>query len=202
MSAIIDRVSVRKKFVNAAVASKYQNFYRQAALARVTAAKEQLLEDFDEHQVTRELLQDPNEPGSSMISKGNLVSFLGEIDASVKVGQIRLVLEDQIKLEPVPDITVRGSTINFDFIITTPRPESLNAAAKSDWSNRSIIQIIEDGIGNAAAYIFNSLGLPGSRSGFGLQSKKKVVRSGGTFATRDWIKEILADFRSKFKLGR
>lgn len=197
MGKITNQVEVNKKFIKAASAEKYQKFYRSAALTRFSAAKQEMLESFDQDQVTRELLQDPSEAGSALLNKGNLVSFLGEEDASLKVGQIRETLRSETTLNEKATITYDKNKVYFDFGINYPTKKELNDAASSDWSNRSIIEMIEKGVGNAASYIFRSLGLPGSRSGFGLQSKKRIS-SGGVFSPRAWVTEIIADFRKKF----
>ena len=200
MAAIINTVRVNKKLVSVAKSPKYIPFYRNAVSARFVVAKNDMIKDFSEHEITKELLQDPSVAGSALVSKGNLVSFLGLEDGSLEVGKIRASLEVNTQLGEVSKTKIRESQqkIYFDFPVYYPSKEELDDLTPSPWSSRSIIELIENGVGNAMYFVFRSLGLPGSRSGFGLQRESPTKR-GGNFIPKKWITEILNNFKKKFK---
>lgn len=199
MAAIVNEISIRKKLVSAATAKKQIPFYRNAAITRFNNAKEGILAEYDSHPVTQELLQDPSEPGSELVNKGNLISFIGLEDGSLEVSKIREYIRSNIKMGQNPTISYDKNRINLNFPITLPSKTELDEITSDvEWTSRSLISLIEKGIGNAAHYIFRSLGLPGSRSGFGLQIRSET-KSGGTFRPKLWITEIFNSFRDKFR---
>lgn len=200
MAAILNEISIRKKLVAASTTRKQVNFYRNAALTRFNQAKNDMLTDFDEHVVTQELLQDPSEEGSELVSKGNLVSFLGLEDGSLEVGKIREHLRQNIELGDANDaeITEGRDKVSIGFPVYYPDTKELNQITEIEWTDKGLIDLIERGISNAQSYVFRSLGLPGSRSGFGLQ-RENPTKSGGTFTPKKWLSEIIAGFKAKFR---
>lgn len=209
MSArITNEVSIRSKIVSAAKKRQYVGLARSAANTRMVFAREQLLKDFDSHEVTKELLQDPSKEGSALVSKGNLVSFIGFEDASLEVGKVRDFLRENTELGNGVKISNDKSKIYYEFPVRYPSKTQLNEITPTPdgWSSKSWIELIETGISNAASYIFSKVGFSfgGSRSGFGLQIKDRSGRArqtkaGGSFTPQKYISEILDNFKSRFR---
>ncbi len=199
MAAILNEISIKNKINTTAKKQQFVGLVRSAANTRFIFAKTDLLKDFDNHIVTKELLQNPAEAGSALIDHGNLVSFLGLQDGKEEVGIIREALEFGITMDKTPKITSDKNKIYYSFKINLPTKAKLNELTPTpdNWSSRSIIEIIEHGVGNAAYYVFRVLGLPNSRSGHGLQIETKR-KSGGSFRPMKYISELFEKFRQKF----
>jgi hypothetical protein len=198
MAAIVNEIPIKAKIDRVLRTQQYVGFARQAAKTRFEVYKDQTLKEFREHTVTKELLQNPNLEGSELVDHGNLVSFIGLEDGSLEVGQMQLFLEENIAMDKTPIINSDKSKVYYNFPVYLPNKQEMDESFPSPWSSRGIISLIEKGIGNAAHYIFRSLGLPDSRSGFGLQIKSER-KKGGSFKTMDWISGILDNFKKKFK---
>ncbi|MEK6879002.1 MAG: hypothetical protein AABY22_05310, partial [Nanoarchaeota archaeon] len=175
-------VSIQLKVVNTLKQKQYQNFMYNASNARFVAAKQQMLNSFDNHIVTKELQAGPRANDSELVDHGNLASFIGFENSENSVLELREYLRENTNLENNPRINLSKNRITYDFPVTLPsKTEIYNTFPTPDnWSSRGWVQLIEQGIGNAANYVFRLLGLPGSRSGTGLQIKKKR-KAGGSF---------------------
>jgi hypothetical protein len=199
---IINEVSIRKKFVDVAKAPRMTGFMRNAANTRFQIARQVMLEEFDSNEITDELKQNPSEPGSSLVSKGNLVSFLGLEDGKTEVANVREFIRENTDMSDEAKISVQGNKINFGFKVSVPSKTQVFEAfpAPDGYSSKSWLEIIETGIGSATKYIFWSLGFdtPASRSGTGLQSKGNV-KNVAKFTPKPYISTILEKFFNKFK---
>lgn len=202
---ITNEISIRSKVTNAASQKKYVGLMRNAMNTKVIAAKQEMLYDFDNHPVTKELLQNPAKEGSEFINYGNLVTLIGFEDASIDVGIVRNILEYQTELSDKPSkISANKTKINYTFTVDYPSMAEIEEATPTPdgWSSASWVRLIERGISNAVRYIFSSKGLPDSRSGFGLQTKKSrgvALEQGTSFNGVKYISEILDNFRKKFQ---
>jgi hypothetical protein len=207
MNAIIDNIKIHSKIINAAKERQFVGIARQAARTKLLFAKENLMENIDNHDVTQELLQDPSQEGSQLVDHGNLVSFLGLPDGEEEVAKLKEFLRESIDIEEEPIITSNKSSINYGFPVNVPEISEIDEALPSpdNWSSRGIISLIEKGVGNAANYIFaiseaiaKKFADAGSRSGYGLQSKH-TRKAGGSFTAKDYISGILKNFIKDIK---
>jgi len=205
----INEISLRKKFATAASAPNRVAFMRNAALARVTAAREEMLDKFDEDEVTKELQQDAATPGSTLISKGNLVSFIGFEggDGATEAANLREYLRTHTVLKDKPPVIVdKKNRIDFNFTVSVPSKTEIYEAFPSPkqngapYSSRGWVEIIEKGIGNAAKYIFWWEGFKsGSRSGTGLQTKGTATNPGSFTPKPTYISGLIERFLARFK---
>lgn len=199
---LINEISIKKKFITAASAPNRVAFFRNSANARVVAAKESLLSDFDNNEATIELQGSPSDRDSKFVNKGNLISFLGLPDGPGVVAEVREYLRENISMGKDAKISVKGNKINFEFKVKVPSKTQVFEAFPSPdgYSSKSFLEIIEKGIGSAAQFIFWSLGFNTavSRSGTGLQSKGSV-KNPGVLKTKPYISEILEKFINRFK---
>lgn len=196
----VNLVSINSKIVNKLKQKQYQNFMYSAANTRFVFAKDDLLEQFDNHEVTKELKEGAKATSSEFIDHGNLASFIGLPDAEQEVAEVREFLRENTVLQNSPRITTSKNKINYKFPVKVPSKTQVyeQFPTPDNWSSRSWLQLIEDGIGNAAKYVFRLLGLPNSRSGTGLQISKNR-KDGGSFKSVKYISEIIDNFRARFK---
>lgn len=199
----LNEISVKAKLINQLRKNQYAGIARSAANTRFIAARDSMINELDNHIVTKELLDSPSKYGESkLITRGNLVSFIGFDDGSLAYGELREYVRFNTQMEPQPNITNDKNKIYYSFPVTSP---SLNEIYNNEqfgtpdnWSSRSWVQIIEDGVGNAGYYLFSTLGFSKSRSFFGIQKDKKV-KNQAVFTPMKYISVILSNFRDKFK---
>src|SRR6266404_8505778 len=111
---------------------------------RVNEAKQELLREFNESEITKEIEAGPNEPKSAVLpgGYGNLFSFLGFEENSHPTEPIREKLES-IELNPTPQI--EGNRLVFK--ISVPTVDELEEKAPLKWEPRSWISAVTYGIG-------------------------------------------------------
>jgi len=204
----VNLISIGKKFVTAASAPNRVAFMRNAALARVTAAREEMLDSFDNDELTKELQQDAATPGSAHLNKGNIVSFIGFEggDGATEVANLREYLRAKTVLKNIPPkIVDKKNHIDFQFTVSVPSKTEIYKAFPSPkqggkpYSSRGWVEIIEKGIGSAAKYIFWWEGFSsGSRSGTGLQTKGQPKTPGIFTPKPTYISGLIEKFIKKF----
>lgn len=208
MKAIVNEIGIRAKCINALKKRQFVGLAHSAANTRFQFAKQDLLNDYDEHPVTQELLAGPYTNDSNFVSpKGNLASFLGFTDSSLEVGKLRSFLEDDNNInmdEPEKvKITNDSRKIYYEFKVHLPTKELINETFETPekWSSRGWPYLIEEGISNIIYYIFRAAGLPEkakSRSGTGLQWRKKLDDP-KVFHPTKFLTEIFDKFRKRFR---
>lgn len=207
----INEISIRAKIISAAKKKQFIGIAKTNANTRFIFAEQKLLEDFDNHVVTKELNpENANQEGSELIDHGNLFSFIGFPEGSHPAQDLRDYLKENIEMSEQPKITDNGrNTIYYSFKVSAPSMTQINNeeefATPDNWRSTSWIDIIENGVSNAVYYIFaggednaDKFREVGSRSGWGLQSKRKRSE-GGSFTPKKYISELLADFRKRFE---
>lgn len=215
MDVIVNTISINAKMKNALGTKKFQGLARTNANTRLVFAKGALLKDFDGHTVTKELLRPPNQDDAAgdkseliKAEHGNLSSFIGFEDASIEIAKLRNFIDDKIELNSSPPrIEYNRHRVDYHFIVNTPSAIEFSEtfSTPDNWSSRSWIDIVENGIGNIASYIFSAVGFSfgNSRSGFGLQMKDKKgkprkKKNPGYFQPQSYITELFVNFRARF----
>lgn len=187
----------------------------QNALERFETAKEEMLNFFDEHNITQELEEGPN--GSNISGTlggyGNLFSFIGFFEGEEPTDTIRKILIDLIKLNKTPSNIKTFKTSNRieikfrvrlpslqEIYDNTPYPDNYRAGS---W----VKDLTRGGIQGLSYYLYDDdFGkYSQSRSTAGLQATTKkgspiVIRSGNTSTPIEYISEILNLFKGTLKL--
>lgn len=151
--------------------------------------KQQMLKEFNTHQVTMELEQKTAADPSSFVSSGSLFGFIG-FDSSDEPTEIvrEMLSESELKF-----IRFNGAII--DYKVFYPSKEELFDATPLPWAaGRSWLKGIESGLSGLGQYL-NLDDSEYSRSGGGIQSEYKV-RS-GRFKATSYISKILNNFIKK-----
>lgn len=170
---------------------------------RFEMAKDELLEAFDEDDVTTEI-----EGGADATSKfvktkagGNLFSLLGFFSDQDPTTDLREIIEESITLQ-IKDAKKVNTTngITWETPVRLPTLDDLNEMVTDktplDWSPaRSWVMLIEKGIPWFAYYLFDDeRNLKDSRSGTAIQIKKHKIRNGSIGGIK-YMSKLLANFK-------
>ena len=194
-----------RKAVNKALSSPQSiNRARFGANSRYKNARIALFDALYDHPISKEL-QNKDFEGSDLIDHGNLFSFIGFNHNDEPVNTLRDYFSRHIKMNPNPKLEESRNKFRYIFTVKYPSQTEIyhsdEFSTPDHWSSRTWIQIIEEGVGNAARYVFNLSGdlrKAGSRSWFGLQIEKDRSQ-GGSFTPKPYIKEILEAFEQYFE---
>jgi hypothetical protein len=199
-SVILNKINISNKITGALTQKRFIGLAKNAAQARFIAVKEQVINDFNNSKITKEIEAGPY-VNSNFLSKGNLVSFLGIEDGPQSMANIRNKLELGIKMNQSPGFTKRKDGVTYSFKVKAPTLQEIYDAVPSPWSNKSIIELVQIGVNNFVYFIFDKLGKFGkySRSGTGLQSEyKNNSGNPGKVLGIPWVNEIMGKFRARF----
>jgi hypothetical protein len=155
--------------------------------------KNQLLLEFNNHIITKEIRLGPNGSNISGTLGGNsnLFAFIGFEENDDPIQPILNILEN-IEIRFTRDISI-GSL----FTITIPEPSDIFAVTPMPWaSGRSWAKGIESGISGLGFLIKNNSSL--SRSGAALQSSVKI--RGGSYKNTQYISALLKKYKKQFML--
>lgn len=193
------KISVNKKrLLQEVVISKGMNVVvAQAMQPIVNNAQEKMVEEFNQHPITREINSGPDANNSSgtLGGYGNLFSFLGFYYSSDPTAPIYEILKKKISVS-----SVRNGE-NGKFIVylnNAPNKEEIFKATPFTWlSGRSWVDGIEKGVSGLGRYIYSEANF-NSRSESGIQIKGKAAN--GTFKNSSYISTILNNFRKNLIL--
>ncbi len=150
--------------------------------------KEEMMSEFNDHPVTKELDQKTSADPSSFVGNGSLFGFIG-FDRSDEPTQIVREMLDSSELK---FIRIKGETV--DFKILYPSKDELFESTPLPWAEgRSWLRGIEAGLSGLGKYL--NIDSDASRSGGGVQSESSG-RS-GRFRNTKYITEILNNFIKK-----
>lgn len=170
------------------------------AQSKFAAAHDILMEEFENHPVTKEIEGGIDSPNLSNTLPGipdaNLFSFIGFQDGTDPIDPIREILRDDIKMAKSGK-QVNSTSIEYRFSLRIPR-QALKQASLMEWdSGQSWIDGVENGISGFSYYIAKKLGNPPSRSLGGVQIKGHPIRS-GTFKKTSYLSGLFANLKRNF----
>lgn len=167
---------------------------------RFEKIKDDMLKEFLDHPVTREILAGPESDNISGTLGGvtNLFAFIG-FDKDDPFKPIQDILSVFLKIN-IRDIgpAERGRTYRINF----PSSEDIWAVTPVPWASgeRSWAQGIEQGLSGLGYFAFAEVELNNSRSGVGFQ-RRKLVRKGVRFKNTKYISELLNKYQREFRRG-
>lgn len=167
---------------------------RSLAKKILEESKEELLAEFNDHVVTKEIEAGPNASNSSgtLGGKGNLFSFIGFEDGSNPIQPVRQLL-NKIELSSSRPRT-SGSVIQFK--VNMPDRGEFESASKMPWeSGRSWLYDIERTISGLGRYLYGQF--QRSRSGSGIQTRNSIEST--TFTPTRYFGTMLEKFIKKLK---
>ena len=174
-----------------------------AALEKFNAARSEMISEFYDHPVTRELKGGPEASNESFTldGYGNLFSFIGFYEGEDPTVIVEDSLKEMIELRRTPKIFKSNTLVQFSFDVIIPSLEDFEAVTPypDEWNSGSWLVDIEYSIPNMRYYIYKEDELiERSRSGPAVQVKN-VLRGNESFSRIKYISEILRNFREKIE---
>jgi len=160
---------------------------------KVLAIRNEMLEEFDQHLVTQEIMMGPtalNISGTLPGGEGNLFSFIGFEKGSSPIKDLRSIL----KSYRVRFTSVGGTRMSVKVSIPS-RLEAFKVTPMPWAKGRSWVKGIEHGISGLGRYLYSRR--PGSRSGEAIQIKKKFKP--GKFRNTGYVSRILKNYKQQIR---
>jgi hypothetical protein len=170
----------------------------QQAQNEMSKIKQELLEDYNDHPVTKELEAgaDSENISQTLNGIGNLTTYIGFQEGSNPTEPVRDKLKT-VTLNPKGKVSDNDSNLSFEFDVIAPSIEEIESVGSLPFEQgNSWIRGIENGISGFGAYIYGRM-FKNSRSGKGLQGRKSFRQ--GNFRPVSYINEIMNKFYSKIK---
>jgi hypothetical protein len=158
--------------------------------AEFEKAKRDLIQNFEQHLVTKELDAGPESSNisSTLGGVGNLHGFIGFEPQDNPTQALRSLILDQIKIR-AKKTSKQGLIFSID--INIPGADDIAAVTPLPWApGLSWAEGIEKGLSGLGNYLVKKTGA--SRSGQGIQVDVQV--RGGSFSRKDYMTKLLADF--------
>jgi hypothetical protein len=163
----------------------------RAAQTRLNAAKQKLLEEFEQHPVTAEMKggAESSNLSGSLGGYGNLFSFMGFNEGSNPTKVVKNFLQSFISLKPTG--RSRGSVKEYN--VQIPSMEDFDFA-KMPWeSGNNWVRAIETGVSGFSYYMHKAH--EASRSGVGIQIDNQLRGKGSKSVS--YMTELLNKFRKR-----
>lgn len=159
--------------------------------------KQEMINEFDNHPVTKEI---DNGPEASNISNtlagdGNLFSYIGFNETDNPTEIVRDILSKSVQVDQKAKITADSKGLKINFPISGPTLSEIESQTPMPFeAGRSWVRGIEKGISGFSNYVFRKY-IKGSRSSTGIQTESEIRT--GSFKPTSYMKNILNKFYSK-----
>lgn len=181
--------------LKAEIAAKGYKIVKPAVEARakleLDKAKNQLINDFENHVVTKEIEGGAGASNSSntLGGYGNLFTFIGFDSSADPISPLRSLLARSIQIQ-----SLRKKTNELSFILkfSVPTKEQIAAVTPSPWSTESWVNAVERGMSGLGKYLYSNdpNRFSTSRSRGGIEAKFDV-RSAQNSKPIDYMTGIL-----------
>lgn len=169
---------------------------REAAAAALEKQKGDLINEFNNHPVTKEIESGPNASNQSRTlgGEGNLFSFIGFDNSDNPTSPVRELI-NRIKLSSA---TAKVSENIIKYKVEVPSEGEFGAVTKMPWeAGRSWLFDIEKSISGLGQYLYGKF--QKSRSGSGLQLPRTVTKA--NFRPVNYFGTMLRKFTQKLNGG-
>lgn len=190
--------SVLMKSLKAFDLSSIKDQALQQAQNEMNKIKQELLEDYNDHPVTKELEAgaDSENISQTLNGIGNLTTYIGFQEGSNPTEPVRNKLKT-VSLNPKGKVSDNDSNLSFEFEVIAPSIEEIESVGSLPFEQgNSWIRGIENGISGFGAYIYGRM-FKNSRSGRALQGRRTFRQ--GNFRPVSYMNEIMNKFYSKIK---
>ncbi len=186
-------VKINKKMIDKKVskARSFEGKARKKIQQRLKRSKKELLKEFDNHPVTKELEAGPDAQNYSgtLGGYGNLFSFMGFGEGMDPTRAVRNFLESSIVIKGRGKVTGTG----LEITIKTPTIQDFDFA-KMPWeSGNSWVRSVEVGMSSFSYYMHKAY--EAARSGAGIQIDNKLRKKSSKGVS--YMRGILRKFRKK-----
>jgi hypothetical protein len=189
---IIDKIS-RSSKVKAIVEENMKNRFKEA--------RSRMLNEFNTHPVTREILGggDASNISGTLSGRGNLWGFLGFEVGSDPIGELDYRLFEKLNYYKNGTITVRGNFIGQRFRVSTPDIEEIYdntiLGEDGDGIGMSWVEAVENGVNGLDRFIYWEPNRLSGRSEAGIQASRKIRSA--KFSPVPYVSKILENFRER-----
>lgn len=174
-----------------------QNLAYGAAKQKSDRLRRDLLREFDNHPVTKEIEQGPSGTSSLLGGRGNFFGFLGFNSGDKPIEILRDSLNDQFKILSKKGKVKKASktSLIYSFDILYPTKTQIYAITPLAWTSKSWVKGVEKGITNYTQTVFKES--ENSRSGVALQTDRKIgfIR----FSPTPYVTQMLDKIRKELK---
>ncbi len=174
-----------------------QNLAYGAAKQKSDRLRRDLLREFDNHPVTKEIEQGPSGTSSLLGGRGNFFGFLGFNSGDKPIEILRDSLNDQFKILSKKGKVKKASktSLIYSFDILYPTKTQIYAISPLAWTSKSWVKGVEKGITNYTQTVFKKS--ENSRSGVALQTDRKIgfIR----FSPTPYVTQMLDKIRKELK---
>lgn len=180
-SAILKEIDYRKS-------REYVLAVRDIVTEQFSMFKNQLIDSFNQHKITREIEMGPKGQNISgtLGGRGNLFSFIG-FESNAKPTEVIRSEFQKIFLGAV-NVKKDGTSISF---VQYPQPEDIFSITPLPWaSGRSWAKGIESGLSGLGFYL--NIQTQESRSGEGIQKSEKVRSA--KYQNTPYISSLIREF--------
>jgi len=201
----LDANSALKK-INFKGSKRFQQLAYKLAKERAAKIKKEVIEDFNNHPVTKEVAQGPKGMSSHLLGgSGNLFGFLGFEQGSKPVMILREVLRNsfEVNRQKMRVTSLKKNVFTVEFDVSIPTDQQIDSVTPLPWTTKSWVKGVEKGITNYSKTIFQprkgvgSLYQTHSRSGVALQTDRSINFI--KFTPTPYITEILKKARRKLR---
>ena len=169
---------------------------REVTELKLKKEKEILLQDFESHPVTQEIMSGPDSQNLSrtLAGYGNLFTFIGFSEGSNPVSPVRRMLSQMVKIREIRKAS--GNKVKMNIKVQIPDIEDFRDVAPMPWeSGRSWVEGIERGISGFSYYL--NTATQSSRSGRGIQAEKRIRIM--AFKNVKYMSEIIRNFSKNLR---
>ncbi|MAF26152.1 hypothetical protein CL634_11370 [bacterium] len=187
--------SIQRKISNS---RKLNQRLEAVAKRKFDKIKNRLINNFDNHPVTQELVGGSSASNitDSLGGYGNLFSFIGFPEGSSPTSEVRALLETSVKLKVNKKNKREKNSIEKEISITIPTAKDFSTIGRMPYEGgNSWIEMIERGISSFNNYMHKKTSA--SRSGAGIQIKGKI-RTESSKPTR-YMTELLDKFKKELR---
>lgn len=189
-----------KEVVKASQSEAIQRMAHDVAKEKAKEAKDEMVENFTSHPVTREI-----EGGAAAANLsgtlggyGNLFSFIGFSSGSDPISPIKNYLRNSVRVHRKPIISKSHKDVVMRFRMDTPKISDIELLSPSPWEGRSWARGVERNISGFGNYMFSRHGnFEDSRSKKAVQSSNKMRSM--AFRPVKYMSSVLDSFNDKLK---
>ncbi len=164
---------------------------------QVDEAKQEMIEAFVDHPVSRELEAGPDAQSSLFLGRGNLFAFFGFNRGDQPVEEVKRILEQETKVKSFTKQNNRDGKYTVEARIVVPTYEELKSQTPLPWTNRSWLESVERGLLGLNNFIFGKF--KAGRSKTGLEAKHAVRSEDFTGIGANYVGKILRDFKDSIR---
>lgn len=161
-----------------------------------------LLQEFDNHAVTKEIKAGPNPNVKSIsgaVPEGNLFSFLGFDYGDKPTDAVREVIAEETRLATGVRREPSSSKVRFRFSLRLPT-QRINEVARLPWeAGKSWVNAVQNGIGGFSHYLWKKFIGPRSRSFYGIQAEHSVRDTKDSSTPVDYLKGLFNNFVARLR---